>query len=111
MASTARRLADLLIDPHETLDVEHKQWIDIAGNNDHKANLAKALIALANHGGGFFIFGFSEAPSGLTVAANRPADLSAYTTDAVNAVVMAYADPPFHCDVNVVVGPCVTSAV
>jgi hypothetical protein len=39
----ARRLADLLIDPNETLDVEHKEWIDIVGNNDHKATLAKGL--------------------------------------------------------------------
>jgi hypothetical protein len=105
MVSTARRLADLLIDPHETLDVEHKEWIDIVGNNDHKAVLAKALIALANHGGGFVIFGFSETQDGLAVAAQRPQNLAAYTPDTVNAIAIAYADPPFHCDVNIVVGP------
>ena len=52
--SSARRLADLLIDPHETLEVELKEWLDIVVNNDHKAVLAKSLIALANHGGEFF---------------------------------------------------------
>jgi hypothetical protein len=34
----ARRLGDLLVDPHETLEVELKDWLDIVGNNDHKAN-------------------------------------------------------------------------
>jgi hypothetical protein len=105
MPPTARRLADLLIDPHETLDVEHKEWIDIVGNNDHKATLAKALIALANHGGGFLIFGLSETPQGVAVAANRPVNLATYTPDSVNAVVAAYAEPSFHCDLNIVPGP------
>jgi hypothetical protein len=105
MPPVARRLADLLIDPHETLDVEHKDWIDIVGNNDHKATLAKGLIALANHGGGFLIFGFTETPQGVTVAPNRPGNLASYTPDTVNAVVTAYAEPSFHCDLNIVVGP------
>lgn len=100
-----RRLADLLIDPHETLDVEHKEWLDIHGNNEHKATLAKALIALANHGGGFFVFGYTETAQGLAVAPNRPADLAAYTPDTINSAVIAYAEPPFHCDLNIVVGP------
>jgi hypothetical protein len=104
MPPIARRLADLLIDPHETLEVEYKEWIDIVGNNDHKATLAKALIALANHGGGFLIFGFSETPQGVSAAANRPGNLGAYTPDTVNAVVTAYAEPPFHCDVNIAKG-------
>ncbi len=102
--TTPRRLADLLIDPHETLDVEHKEWLDIVRNNDHKANLGKALIALANNGGGFFIFGYTETPQGLAVAPNRPDNLAAYTPDTVNAVVSAYAEPSFHCDVNIVTG-------
>jgi hypothetical protein len=43
----------MLLDPHETPDIELKGWLDIVGNNDHKAVLAKSLMALANHGGGF----------------------------------------------------------
>lgn len=105
MPPIARQLADLPIDPHETLDVEHKDWIDIVNDNDHKATLAKALIALANHGGGFLIFGFSETPKGVIAAGNRPGNLAAYTPDTVNAVVTAYAEPSFHCDVNIVAGP------
>jgi hypothetical protein len=105
MPPVARRLADLLIDPHETLDVELKDWIDIVGDNNHKATLAKALIALANHGGGFLIFGYTETPHGVTVVPDRPGNLAAYTPDTVNAVVVAYAEPFFHCDLNIVAGP------
>ncbi|MDP6818944.1 MAG: hypothetical protein QF449_13000 [Alphaproteobacteria bacterium] len=54
-----RRLADLLSDPRETLGVELKVWLDIVDNAEHKAILAKAIIALANHGGGHVIFGFT----------------------------------------------------
>ena len=104
MPPVARRLADLLVDPQETLDVEHKDWIDVVGNNDHKATLAKGLIALANHGGGFLIIGLTQTPQGVVPARNRPADLSAYTPDSVNAVVAAYAEPSFHCEINIVTG-------
>jgi hypothetical protein len=102
MPPVARNLADLVINPHETLDVELKEWLDIAANNEHRAVLAKALIALANHGGGFVLIGFTDqgAP-----AANRPPNLTAYTPDTVNAVVMAYAEPTFHCDVTHVAAP------
>src|SRR5215472_1693020 len=105
MPPIARRLADLLIDPHETLDVEYKEWLDIVDNHDHKATLANALVALANHGGGSVIFGFSETAGGVVAAGNRPANLAAYTPDTVNAVVTAYAEPSFHCDVNIVKAP------
>jgi len=102
MAPIARNLADLLINLRETLDVELKEWLDIVTNQDHRAILAKALIALANHGGGFVVVGFTDqgAP-----AANRPANLGAYTPDTVNSVVMGYAEPTFHCDVSHVAAP------
>src|ERR1700722_11599364 len=102
---SARQLADLLIDPHETLDIEIKDWLDIVGSNDHKATLAKALIALANHGGGFVIVGFADAGGHIGPAPGRPGDLGAYTPDTVNSVVRAYAEPLFHCDVNIAAAP------
>jgi hypothetical protein len=103
--NTSRRLADLLIEPHETLEIELKGWLDIENDGSHKAVLAKSLIALANHGGGFVIVGFDETPTGGVPAPNRPTSLGAYIPDTVNAVVLAYAEPPFHCDVNIVAAP------
>lgn len=104
----SQRLAELLAEPQETLEVEVKGWIDIVNDGDHKAVLAKAVIALANHGGGIVIVGFEKSANGLDVARGRPADLSGYTSDAVNAVVTRYAEPPFHCDVHNVARPGTT---
>jgi hypothetical protein len=41
----------LLAAPAEALDVEYKCWLDLRGNDEHTAALAKAAIALANEGG------------------------------------------------------------
>ncbi len=100
-----RRLADLLRDPRETLDVELKEWLDIAADAEHKATLAKALIALANHGGGYVVFGFAETDDGVVPAEPRPPNLATYTPDAVNSIVRRFAEPPFHCDVQLVTSP------
>jgi hypothetical protein len=103
--SAPRRLDDLLIEPRETLEIELKGWLDIVGGNDHRATLAKALIALANHGGGYVLLGLEEAAGGAVEAAGRPASLEGYTPDTVNAVVARYAEPAFHCDVTIGVAP------
>ena len=50
---TRERLTDLLVDPREALDFEVKNWLDLQDSNSDKATLAKAVLALANHGGGF----------------------------------------------------------
>src|SRR5262245_51390165 len=104
-ANSSRRLGDLLIEPHETLEIELKEWLDIVNDGAHKAVLAKSLMALANHGGGFVLIGFTETPQGGVPAPNRPANLSSYTPDTVNSVVLSYAEPPFHCDVSIHAAP------
>jgi hypothetical protein len=52
MANLNALVRELLSEPRETLDVEHKEWLDLA-DNDHRATVAKEIIALANHGGGY----------------------------------------------------------
>ena len=94
------RLTDLLLDPQEALDVEIKSWLDLARNEEHKATLAKALLALANHGGGFVIIGLTETGAGATTASERPVTLDAYSQDIVNGIVRNYAEPAFHCSVH-----------
>ncbi|NVJ14290.1 helix-turn-helix domain-containing protein [Myxococcus sp. AM010] len=100
-----RRLADLLRDPRETLEVELKGWLDITNNQEHRATLAKAIIAIANHGGGFVIIGFKNSEDGVTEAQGRPATLVTYTPDTVNSVVNYFIDPTFHCDMQIVTRP------
>ena len=93
-----RRLQQLVSHPREDLGVEHKQWLDL-GANSHKATLAKAAIALANHGGGFIVVGFEDSGSDLESQHPSP-ELPAVTQDAVNAAIRRYADPEFHCEVH-----------
>ena len=71
MAPIQQRLADLLVAPREDLDCEIKNWLDLE-SGDAKATFAKAVIALANHGGG---------------APNRPATLDGYNQDLINGIV------------------------
>ncbi|HWK32254.1 MAG TPA: hypothetical protein VNR51_01060 [Hyphomicrobium sp.] len=99
------RLADLLIDPREDLDLEIKNWLDLRNDNEAKAIFAKAALALANHGGGFIILGLTEAEGGCVEAEGRPATLDGYSQDVINGIVQNYADPAFHCAVHIVARP------
>ena len=90
-----RELQPLISEPREELGVEYKDWLDL-NTNKHKATLAKAAIALANHGGGFIVLGFAEQGSELHSQA-RPSDIPEITQDAVNAALGRYATPEFHC--------------
>lgn len=98
MAGERSRIEDLVEYPAEDLDVELKAWLDPANDAD-RAKIAKALIALCNHGGGYLLIGFSDDG---TPSAPRPADLGSYTQDQINNIVMRYAEPPFHCRVELV---------
>lgn len=105
MAVSRERLADLLVDPREDLNLEIKNWLDLQGSNDDKATFAKAALALANHGGGFIIFGLVETDVGFVEAPGRPATLDGYSQDLINGIVHNYCDPPFHCSVHITANP------
>ena len=106
MAGDERRLGDLLRDPREDLDVEIKNWLDLVNDGDHKAVLAKALIALANHGGGFVVLGLELNANGTyQEAPGRPENLGVYDQDLVNGIVSRYAEPSFHCGLEVAEHP------
>ena len=90
-----QELQPLLTEPREALDAEYKSWLNLT-TNEHRAVLAKAAIALANHGGGYIIIGFEEQDHRF-VASNCPDDRPEITQDAVNAAVRRFATPEFHC--------------
>jgi predicted HTH transcriptional regulator len=52
-------LSDLLSGKSEDPSVEYKAWIDTS-TNEAKAKLAKHIAALANHGGGYLVFGVED---------------------------------------------------
>lgn len=92
-------LDDLLTEPRETLDVEVKEWLDLSDNN-HRAALAKEIIALANHGGGYILIGFEEDNEGrFQPSAARPTDMKAWSQDAIQSIIAKYIDPAIQCRV------------
>lgn len=97
-------LLDLINVPREALDIEVKDWLDLS-DNDARANVAKEIIALANHGGGYLVIGFTEASDGTFAAGSAaPSSLSAWSQDAVQSIVAKYIDPVFQCRVSHVEG-------
>lgn len=105
MTTTQSRLADLLVFPREDLDCEVKNWLNLAESSNDKATFAKAVIALANHGGGFIVFGLVEAPPAFVEAAGRPLTLDWYCQDLINGIVLNYCDPSLDCQVHFVAAP------
>ncbi|MCL4459746.1 MAG: ATP-binding protein [Chloroflexi bacterium] len=93
-----RRLQDLLTYPREDLNTELKGWLDLSLDDD-KANLAQAILALANSGGGYILIGFTEVEGRWVPAELRPYNLNSYRQDCINGIVKRYAEPSFHCDV------------
>src|SRR5271166_4552997 len=76
-------LEPLLTAPIEALNVEYKTWLDLKGNDEHKANFAKAAIAIANEGDGHIVIGMREERPKL-ISETRPAHIAAYDQDMVN---------------------------
>jgi hypothetical protein len=92
-------ITELVTEPREALDVEVKEWLDLS-DPDQKASLAREIIALANHGGGYVVIGFRELADGSFQAATpRPPELNAWTQDAIQSVVAKYIDPNIQCRV------------
>lgn len=93
-------LERLILEPVETIAVEYKDWLDLR-STEHKAKLAKELIALRNSGGGHLVLGFADPDMR---PRPRPDEYEYVDTDYVNGIVARYADPPFHCGVHLVRG-------
>lgn len=99
------RFEDWLLSPSETLDFEVKQWLDMT-DAESLGIVAKALIALENHGGGFLLFGYKEdATKKLVPDMARPPSMEPYLTDAMNAIVKRRAEPSFHVEVTLQMHP------
>ena len=99
----AAELQPLVTEPREDIGVEYKEWLDPTSNHG-RATIARAAIALANHGGGFIVIGFAEQGEAL-VSQAKPDNLPAITQDGANAAVRRYADPEFHVEVYRVAHP------
>lgn len=93
---TDAELRPLVTEPREDIGVEYKDWLDPASNHG-KATIARAAIALANHGGGYIVLGFAEEGDTL-ISHPRPNMLPPLTQDQANAAIRRFADPEFHVE-------------
>lgn len=88
-------MQDLVEVPCRSLDVEYKSWRNLDHAED-RAELARDIAALANHGGGFIVFGFRE----LTLL---PDETDPFRTNCsaekVASIVRTYLDPPVKCEI------------
>lgn len=91
-----RELRSLLDYPSESAATEIKDWLDLASRVE-RANVARELIALANHGGGNLLFGFTETAGGWEPSGECAHDLVRYSQDEVNNILKAHAEPIFEC--------------
>ncbi|MBR1208190.1 MULTISPECIES: helix-turn-helix domain-containing protein [unclassified Bradyrhizobium] len=83
-------LIDLLAGANENLGIEFKAWMDPT-NLEARAKLARHIAALANHGGGYLIFGVDDKtrkPLGATEL-----DLALFGQDAISNIVKKYLEP------------------
>ena len=97
-------LLPLLTTPAESLNVEYKGWLDLRNNDEHKAILAKAAIALANEGGGHIVLGIREQRPDL-ISEPCPAEIARYDQDTINQIVRRFATPAFQCTLTLVTHP------
>lgn len=93
MRDELQRLVD---NPSESLEVELKSTLDLRDDRQ-RANLARHIAALANHGGGVVLFGFNDDLSPSDPAAAYPID-----RDIISSLVKKYLEPPFQCEVRVI---------
>jgi hypothetical protein len=91
-------LSDLIEVPREDLEIELKEWLGL-DENVVRANLARHLAALANHGGGYLIFGFQD---DLSRDQKRPPSLDKYNRDTFTSIIKRYLTPTFQCEVLIV---------
>jgi hypothetical protein len=96
-----QQLVELVDHPRESLSIELKEWVD-PSDGATKAHLARELLALANHGGGYLIFGFADGEEGEPRSLGPADDLSIYSQDAMNSIVERFAEPRFEVTVSFV---------
>ncbi len=92
-------LRELVDSPSESLEVEYKSWLDL-DDKSCRADVARHIAALANHGGGRLVFGFTDA---MEYAGENPYPKPAIDRDCISAIVKKYLEPPFQCSVDVVI--------
>lgn len=89
-------IRELVDAPNERLDVEYKGWLDLLGDQEARADLARHIAAIANYGDGYIVFGIDD---NTVWAGANPYPRVKLDRDLISSVVKRYLDPTFQCDV------------
>lgn len=90
-------LSELVGGRSEELGIEYKAWMDTS-LPEVRAKLARHIAALANHGGGYLIFGVDDTtrqPQGATEL-----DQALFSQDTISAIVKRYLEPRIQIRVD-----------
>lgn len=94
------QLQELIDNPNETLEVEHKSWLDLSDDNEARADLARHIAAIANHGGGSIVFGLDDVT--MKFAGPNPFPKVNFNRDLISGIVKRYLEPTFQCDIQII---------
>ena len=96
------RIQQLIDQLRESEFVEVKNWLGGLVEKDEKARLAKEIIALANSGGGHIVIGFTDdAGQGHQPILPDKHEATAFSQDAITAIVHRYCTPAIQCGVEI----------
>ncbi|MHC8510151.1 MAG: AlbA family DNA-binding domain-containing protein [Rhodospirillales bacterium] len=96
MSDEEYKLQELVDDPHENLHVEYKAWVNL-DDNKMRAKIARHFCALANHGGGYLVFGIKD---DMTSSGPCPEKLGSYNQDTFSGIIKRYLIPSFQVELH-----------
>jgi len=94
------RVQSIINNLAEGLEVEVKNWLEGLGDNNHKSKLAKEIIALANHGGGYVFIGFDDKEKNHPEIHPKDGEESPYTQDFIASLISRYLEPEIQCELG-----------
>ena len=100
MTDVTERLSFLINNLREDQEVEIKNWLNCLAERSDQATLAKEIIALANHGGGYVFIGFEDDEPHASIDAPNGWEDS-FSHDAIANVIERYVSPPCQCEVHI----------
>lgn len=95
MALSNDQISNLVREPHESLSIEIKDWID-PDSPEGITKIVRAAIAMRNNDGGFLLIGFKN-ETGLPNLENVPEDvIKSFHVDKIQGYVSKYASETFE---------------
>jgi len=99
MEINSTRIQELVNRPGESLSVELKCWIN-PDTPEGITKIVKGVLALRNHGGGYFIVGFDDKTL-LPDIKNIPQDVrTAFHIDKIQGLITRFSSEPFEISVE-----------